>query len=297
MPARPTAAALEGQVAALTRLPGVAEAAEAARAACTQLRFEEALRRRIPEAAGESRIRGAQASAALDGADVPLDRVRGLVTGVVGWPEVPDPVDEALRGAVQATAETEHVAPVVLRAPLQALARLHVAGAAGLLPAPQVGRPRQGTETSRELVDLGPAPEPAEAADRLAGVSALVALAGRQAPHGGPGRPAVPALVVVALVHAEVATVRPFVRGNAVVARALDRALLLATGLDPTGVAVPEVGHARGGPAAYVGALAAYGTGTPEGVGLWLRHCGDAVVAGALEGQRICAAVRSGRLG
>jgi hypothetical protein len=296
MPARPTAAALEGQVAALSRLPGVVEVAEAARAACTRLRFEEALRRRIPEAAGESRIRGAQASAALDGADVPLDRVRGLVTGVLGWPDAPDPVDDALRGAVQATAETEHVAPVVLRAPLQAMARLHVAGAAGLLPAAQVGRPRQGTETSRELVDLGPAPGASEAADRLAGVSALVALAGRPAPQGGSGRPGVPALVVLALVHAEVATVRPFVRGNAVVARALDRALLLATGLDPTGVAVPEVGHARGGPAAYVGALAAYGTGTPEGVALWLRHCGDAVVAGAQEGQRICAAVRTGRL-
>jgi hypothetical protein len=176
----------------------------------------------------------------------------------------------------------------VLGAPLQAMARLHVAGAAGLLPAAQVGRPRQGAETSRELVDLGAAPEAAEAAERLAGVSALVSLA---------GRPGLPALVVLALVHAEVATVRPFVRGNAVVARALDRALLVATGLDPTGVAVPEVGHARGGPAAYVGALAAYGTGTPQGVALWLRHCGDAVVAGAAEGRRICAAVRTGRLG
>ena len=105
---------LERRVAALAELPGVAERAEAAREACTRLRFDEALRRRIPEAAGESRIRGAQASAALDGADVPLARVRDLVTGAGVWPVRPDPVDQALRGVVQATAETEHVVGVVL---------------------------------------------------------------------------------------------------------------------------------------------------------------------------------------
>ena len=66
---------------------------------------------------------------------------------------------------------------------------------------------------------------------------------------------------------------RPFVQGNGVVARAVERALLQATGLDPTGVAVPEVGHLRGGLAPYVGALAAYATGTVDGVALWLRHC------------------------
>jgi hypothetical protein len=97
-------------------------------------------------------------------------------------------------------------------------------------------------------------------------------------------------------VHAEVASVRPFVRGNGVVARAAERAVLQATGLDPTGVAVPEVGHLQGGLAPYVGALAAYVTGTTEGVAVWLRHCAEAVVAGADEGMRVCAAVRTGRL-
>lgn len=278
---------LEERLAALAELPGVAESATAAREACTRLRFEEALRRRIPEAAGDSRIRGAQASAVLEGADVPLARVRELVTGRQGWPDPPDPVDQVLRRVVQATAETEHVVGVVLRAPLQAMARLHVAATAALLPAEQVGRPRQGHETARELTDLGEPVPTGQVGERLAGIAALVTLI---------GRPRVPALLVMALVHAEIASVRPFVRGNAVVARAVDRALLQASGLDPTGVAVPEVGHLRGGSAAYVGALAAYGTGSRAGVALWLRHCGDAVVAGAAEGERICAAVRSGRL-
>ena len=287
VPIPPDRGPVEQRVIALAELPGVAEGSTAAREACSRLRFEEALRRRIPEAAGESRIRGAQASAALEGADVPVARVRDLVTGREAWPEPPGPVDQALRGVVQATAETEHIIGVVLRLPLQAMARLHMAAAAALLPAEQVGRPRQGTETVRELVDLGEAVPAGAVADRLAGIAALLALV---------GRPRVPALVVLALVHAEIATVRPFVRGNAVVARAVDRALLQASGLDPTGVAVPEAGHFRGGTAAYVGALAAYGTGSRDGLALWLRHCGDTVVAGAAEGERICAAVRSGRL-
>ena len=55
--------------------------------------------------------------------------------------------------------------------------------------------------------------------------------------------PRLPVVVAAAVVHAELATVRPFVRGNAVVARALDRAVVQAGGLDPTGVAVTEAGH------------------------------------------------------
>ena len=35
----------------------------------------------MPEAAAESRVRGARASAALDGAEVPVDRVRALMVG------------------------------------------------------------------------------------------------------------------------------------------------------------------------------------------------------------------------
>jgi Fic family protein len=263
----------------LGSLRGVAEASDAAREACTRLRFEEALRRRMPEAAAESRVRGARASAALDGAEVPVDRVRALVAGGS------DPVDVVVRGAVQATAESEHVVGLVLSAPWQALARLHVAAMAGVLEPLHVGRPRAVGEVARELVEVGPPPE--DVSGRLAGLVAIC---------GAAGSPGVPGLVVAALVHAEVATLRPFVRGNGVVARAAERAVLQATGLDPTGVAVPEVGHLRGGLAPYVGALTAYASGSPEGVGLWLRHCGDAVVVGAEEGMRICAAVRVGRL-
>ncbi len=284
MPPTPVAD-LTARLAALAALPGVGPRSIAAREACTALRFNEALRRRIPEAAAESRIRGAQASAALEGADVPLERVRELVLGIRPWPDDPDPVEQVLRGVIQATAETEHVMALVLTAPLQALARLHVAAMAGLLPADQVGRPRRGEETSREFVDLGPAAPPAQVAERLTDLAAVLTSRADQ-----------PAVVVAGLVHAEIAVIRPFVRGNGAVARAMERCIIQASGLDPTGVAVPEAGHGRGGGPAYLGALTAYAVGGREGVALWLQHCADAVVTGAAEGERICAAVRAGRL-
>lgn len=270
----------------LASLPGVSDKIAAARTACEQLRWHEALRRRIPEASAESRVRGAQASAALEGATVPLDLVRDVMRGAAAWPQDPDPVQQVARGAVQATAESERVRAMVTNAPWQALARLHVAAAAGLVTDEQLGRPRMAGESAPEFVDLGTAPDPEALRMRLDSVVSVMTVGA-----------AVPALVVAAIVHAEVATARPFVRGNGVVARAVERALVQATGLDPTGVVVTEGGHAAQGGPAYLGALAAYATGSPEGIGLWIGHCADAIVAGAAQGQQICDAVRAGRLG
>lgn len=284
-PAAPPSPAAEA-VARLAELPGVPEQVEAAREACTALRWHQALRRRIPEAAAESRVRGAAASGELEGASLPVDVVRDVVRGAATWSADPDPVERTLRGVVAATAETEHLAGVVLTAPLQALARLHTAAASGLLEASVLGRPRQPGEDSLELADLGPAPDGAEVAARLRAVADVLLAV-----------PRLPVVVAAAVVHAELATVRPFVRGNAVVARALDRAVVRAGGLDPTGVAVTEAGHGAEGGAAYLGALAAYGRGDVVGVGLWISHCCTAVRAAAAEGERVADAVLAGRLG
>lgn len=269
---------------AVLALPGVAGATERAREACTALRWHPALRRRIPEGAAESRVRGARASAALEGAEVDVDVVRQLLLGTTAWPADPDPVEQTLHAAVRVTAESEPAGRLLGRAPSQALARLHLA-CAGLVEDDQLGRPRQGQEEARELTDLGPAPSAPGAVQRLHGIRELV-LADDSAP----------ALVVASLVHAEIAAARPFVRGNGLVARAVERVLVQVRGLDPTGVAVPEAGHLREGAAGYLGALTAYASGTPEGVALWLVHCGDAMVAAAAEGQRIADAVLAGRV-
>lgn len=260
----------------------VEDAAAAARDAATALRWHEGLRRRTPEAAAESRVRGAHASAEIDGARTELAVVRDLVRGAAAWPENPAPVLATLHGAVRATVEAQRAATDAGRAPLQALARLHLAAAAGLSPEDTLGRPRSRGEDCAEFSDLGPAP--ADVGPRLEGIVALL------------GAREVPALVVAALVHAEIAHVRPFVRGNGIVARALERAVLTGRGLDVTAVSVPEVGHRAAGAAAYLGSLDAYASGGRAGIVLWVRHVADAMVAGCAEGSRIADSVRAGRL-
>lgn len=265
--------------------PEVAAEVDQARAACTELRWHNALRRRIPQAAAESRVRGARASAALEGAEVSVDVVRELVVGLTAWPERPDPLERSLRAAVQATAESENIRSLILSSPAQALARLHVAAGAGLVDDGAVGRPRAQGEGCAELADVGEAPPAHDLPGRLAGLYELVACANEA-----------PVAVVAALVHAEIAVMRPFVRGNGVVARAFERALVQSAGLDPTGVAVAEHGYLREATAGYVGALAAYASGSPQGVALWLRFSAGAVQSGAREGVRIADAVLAGRL-
>lgn len=281
------------QLAALADLPGVRGRADAVREACTRLRFHEALRRRIPEAAAESRVRGARASAALDGVDYPVDLVRELTTGARPWPDELTPDLATLKGAIAATAESERVATIVRTAPLQALARLHVAAASPLVGSERpelLGRPRIAGEECSEFVDLGPAPDAAEVSRRLSQLADLVVAASTATNR-------IPAVVVSSVVHGEVIAIRPFVHGNGLVARALERALVQALGLDPTGVAVPEAGHVANGTVTYTGSSAAYGKGTAAGVGLWLGQAADALLKGVDEGERICDAVRAGRLG
>lgn len=271
-------------VAQLARLPQVPQAVDAAREACTALRWHPALRRRIPEASAESRVRGATASAALDGAQMSVTIVRDVFRGARRLPEHPDPVERTIGAALRATAEAEHVRAMVTSAPRQALARLHVAAMADLLPPDQVGRPRTGSEDSREMLELGPAPSASEAGERLTQLCELLQ-----------GSAHLPTVVVAAIVHAELVAARPFVHGNALVARAFERALVWGSGLDPTGVAVPEQAH-HSMETDYHGGLAAYASGDPQGVRLWILHEATALTRAAGAGHDVCDAVLAGRL-
>ncbi len=192
-----------------------------------------------------------------------------------------------LLAAVQVTAAGEEVTTRTLAAPVQVLSRLHVAAGAPLLPAAQVGRPRLADETCAEWVELGTAPPEAEMRQRLAGIADLL----KEVRSGE-----APVLVLAALIHAEMVATRPFVAGNALVARSLERVVLQQGGLDPTGVAVIEAGHAAGNGTAYRGAMTAYVQGGSDGVGLWLVHCAEAVVEAAAVGRHIADAVLAGRL-
>lgn len=271
----------------LAQFPEVSEASDRVREVCTQLRWHEALRRRIPEAAAESRVRGAWASAELDGARSTATIVRDLMRGARDRSEDPDPAERVIHGAISATAETEHLGALVTRAPGQALARLHTAAAADLVTDhDQLGRPRRDGEGCEEFADFGAAPTGLQLKERLAGIIDMMQLASEA-----------PAFVVASIVHAEIAAVRPFTIGNGLVARAVERALIAETGLEPTGVAVPEAGHGHEGGPAYLGSLNGYVLGGPEGVQLWLSHCANSLIAGAEEGWRVADSVRAGRLG
>lgn len=268
---------------ALAVLPAVAGGAEAAREACTQLRWHPALRRRIPEAAVESLVRGAHASASLEGVRVDLAAVRRAFPA--GGDQLPaGAAGDVARGAVLVAARVEQLRPALASGAVsQLLTQLQIAAAGPGLPEAELGRLREAGEECRELVEVGPALPAGQIAARLEVLGQVLRAPGD-----------VPALIVAAIAHAEVATVRPFVRGNALVARALERLVIQTRGLDPTGVAVPEAGHLAAGPAAYQGALAAYAEG--RSVELWLVHCAQAITKGAEAGHEVADAVLAGRL-
>ncbi|MEU8173516.1 oxidoreductase [Microbispora hainanensis] len=251
-------------LAAIAGLPGVPEAVQEAREAVDRLYRHRVLRRRSPEVSAESALRGARASAAIEGVDVPLEPLR--------MGEVTDPV---VQGALRASAELGRLAPTWRSAPRQVLARLHALAAAGLTADP--GRPRTAPTTADPL-GLGPAPGPEETAARMSALAGLVT------------NSTAPALVLAAIVHAELVVLRPFGLVDGLVARAAERLTLVDLGLDPKSLAAVEVGHADLGDA-YAEGLRAYLKGTGEGVGTWVRHCASAVVHGVRETTAICEAM------
>ena len=250
----------------LAVLPGVPAAVEAARTALTSLRGHPALRRHRERIAGAAAVRAARASAALDGAPLTLRRRTGAGAAPdgsgagTGADAVGDP---RLAGALRATASLVDLIPVWQRAPLQALARLHVLAAADLAgPEPagaeMLGRPRPDRAT-------GP---------RLAALADVVIAAPWPAP------------VMAAVVHGELLALQPFGSADGVVARAAGRLAMMSSGLDPDGLAVPEVAYLRSGPR-YRLAAQEFGAGEAGGVTAWLLLVCDALIAGAIQGGSI----------
>ncbi|HET7474399.1 MAG TPA: hypothetical protein VFJ97_00055 [Dermatophilaceae bacterium] len=248
----------------LADLPGFDAAVDRVRTACAGLSLLPRARRQHDLVVAESRVRGARASASLEGAQVTAERVLQVMAG-----QVADPVDAVVAAALRVTSAARGAATLVGTAPAQALARLHLAAATGLVDDPDlVGRPRRPMQPVAELGDLGPPEDPQQTLRRLTDLLRAPA--------------AVPALAVLAAAHAELACGRPFAVANGLLARALDRVVLAARGLDADGLAVPEFGHAAGGAGAYVADLAAYRRGD---WGVWLDHCATAVVRGAAEAR------------
>jgi hypothetical protein len=89
-----------------------------------------------------------------------------------------------------------------------------------------------------------------------------------------------PALLVAAIAHADVATAAPFASHNGIVARALERLVLVSRGVDAKSLVVPEAGHLAHR-AAYESNLRGYQHGGPSGVHSWALYGAEAFAAGA----------------
>ncbi len=226
-------------LAAVLALEGVPSAYAATRDGIDVMLRDRGLRRTSPETTAESLLRGAHASAVLEGSSSSLAEVRDGAG------------DEVAGDAVRVSAELLGLVPVLARSPLQALARIHAVAAASL-DAEQRGRPRD-----------------AEAAARLRDVATLLT-----------AETSAPALLVAALVHAEVATATPFPSHNGIVARALERLVLVARGVDEKSLLVPEAGHLALRPA-YESNLRAYTDGGASGMHAWALYAAEAYAAGA----------------
>jgi hypothetical protein len=240
-------------LAPLMELPGVAAASDHAREALGRAYRHRANLRRWPAIAAEAALRAAKASAVLERRALDRDeQLDGSAT-----------VDPVFAGALRVAQALEGGETILVdvwrRAPLQALARLHMLAAAERVDEDRLGRPRAGA-------DIGPRIE----------LFADVVTGGTRAP----------APVIAAVTHGELLTLAPFGSADGVVARAVSRLVTIATGLDPHGLGVPEVSWMRRA-ADYRDAARGFATGTPDGVKAWLVLCCRAMQTGAQEALSI----------
>ncbi|HEX4727436.1 MAG TPA: oxidoreductase [Jatrophihabitans sp.] len=241
-------------LAPLLELPGVQAAVAVSRRAVDGLLGHRVLRRRSPDVSAESLLRGAWASAVLSGSSATLNQVRaGGAT---------DPI---VQGALRVSAELATLADTWSGAHRQVLARLHALAALDLAPAEQLGRPRPDREVAHRL-------------DTLAEVLALTGA---------------PAVVLAAIVQAELLSLDAFPPASGVVARAAARLVLIDRGLDPKSLVAFEVGQLELR-AEFSSALAGYRTGAVDGVVAWIEHCARAVELGARESVAVCEAIQRG---
>ena len=311
---------------ALAREERVAAASEALYEASAQLRWQEALRKRWREARAEASVRTAVSGAAIEGAVVSAQALREQIAagpkGAGAHASSKDPAWDAATGLWRAHSRLVGYMPdlvgrtrPVVPATAQLMATLHrdVAGplaVGGLISEAVVGCPRESgqalenqslegaglleggkaalegaglRENGNPLLEGGPGPNLGgqELRERLAQIVTLI------------DTPNLPALVRVALVHAEMLTVRPFALANGALGRLLVRHLSVRDGLDPTGVSVSDY-YAGRVPGAYAEAAQAYASASLEGVVAWIIWQAEALLEGMRQGSELSRAVQAG---
>jgi hypothetical protein len=124
-------------LAGIERLEGVGSAYAATRDGIDTLLRDRGLRQTSPELTTESLLRGAHATAVLEGSASSLDDVRE------------GNGDDIAQGALRVSVELLGLVPVFGRSPAQALARLHALAAGAAVPDDERGRPRDAESATR----------------------------------------------------------------------------------------------------------------------------------------------------
>lgn len=245
----------------LTHLPGVADAVAQANDYVARVHRHPANLRGWDITGAESVLRGARASAQLDG-------------GSPWLPEDGQVEDPVLAGSLRAA---ELLAPDGItdtqvtwrRAPLQVIARINS------VASPQMSDEAFRAKAARSAEFLVPG-RPKRATDgRLQLLGKLIS-----------GGTKVNSVVLSAIIHGELLTLEPFADANGVTARACSRLATISGGLDPRGLGVPEVWWNRKREL-YRQRAEGFASGTPEGVAQWIIFHAEGLSEGSLEAKSI----------
>lgn len=248
----------------LMDLPGVADSVSSARERVDSLLWDRSLRTKGPALRKEVALANARASAAIDGIDIAMS------AWASGDAFDDSPLGHAAAGVWRLEESLPEQLSVWASAPMQSLARMHTLVARDVVTdSDRLGRPRDSDDVDDPL-RIKSVPDVSSMKVRLAGL-AQVTTTPTEAP----------AMVEAAVVHGELVALRPFDWGSALVARAAARVVLAQRALDPDLLLMTDAAIYSIGRPAYVDAVRAYVSGTPDGVARWIRFCAEACAVGA----------------
>ena len=248
----------------LADLPGVAESTTSARERVDALLWDRSLRTKGSALRTDVALQNARGSAAIDGIDI------ALAAWASGDAFDDSPLGHAAAGVWRLEEALSEQLAVWPNAPMQSLARMHSLVARDVVSDKStLGRPRDG-DTVDDPLRIKSVPDVASMKVRLAGLAGVITTESE-----------VPAMVQAAVVHGELLALRPFDWGSSLIARAASRIVLAQRGLDPDFLLMTDAAIYSVGRPAYVDAVRAYLTGTPEGVARWIRFCAESCAVGA----------------
>lgn len=250
----------------LASLPAIADICDTSRNKIDEVQWNREVRKQDASFITYIRRMSGYASAALEGAVMPDDPMREPDTSAMG-----NVANQGL--AITAAADLEYA--TFMHSPMQVWARLHSI----IDQSEERGRPRT-SDSVQDPLHLGQVIPADVMHERLTSLAHIVTTT------------EAPAVLVSAMVHAELATLRPFTQGSYLIARASVRMILAGKHVDEKLLSSPEFGMHSLGRSAYVSALRAYSEGTIEGMTRfisWHTQCLEKGIAGtlmALEGRR-----------